>query len=257
MVWATPFDEFKGKVVVVTGASTGIGAAVAKGFAACGARVIVHANASREAGAAVVAEISAAGGDARLVLADLSSAKAARKLIEEALAAEGRIDVLVNNAGTIVGRKRLTEVDDEFADYVMDLNFTSLYAAIRAVVPAMRRQGGGAIINTTSIAARMGGGPGTVSYGAAKGAVASLTRGVARELAVDRIRVNAVAPGLIDTPLHDKLTPPEVIEAMLPTVPMRRMGSPEECVGTYLFLASARLSGYITGQILEISGGMV
>jgi 3-oxoacyl-[acyl-carrier protein] reductase len=139
----------------------------------------------------------------------------------------------------------------------MDLNFTSLYAAIRAVVPAMRRQGGGAIINTTSIAARMGGGPGTVSYGAAKGAVASLTRGVARELAADHIRVNAVAPGLIDTPLHDNLTPPGVIEAMLPGVPMRRMGSPEECVGTYLFLASERLSGYITGQIVEISGGMV
>ncbi|MFY7958682.1 MAG: SDR family NAD(P)-dependent oxidoreductase [Elsteraceae bacterium] len=257
MVWATPFEEFRGKVVLVTGASTGIGAAVAKGFGACGARVIAHANASREAGAAVVAEIVAAGGEARLVQADLSSAKAARKLIEEVLAAEGRIDVLINNAGTIVGRKRLTEVDDAFADYVMDLNFTSLYAAIRAVVPAMRRQGGGVIVNTTSIAARMGGGPGTVSYGAAKGAVASLTRGVARELAVDHIRVNAVAPGLIDTPLHDKLTPPEVIEGMLPSVPMRRMGSPEECVGTYLFLASDRLSGYITGQIVEISGGMV
>lgn len=256
-MWAKPFEEFRDKVVLVTGASTGIGAAVAKGFGTCGARVIVHANASVAAGEAVVAAIIAEGGIARLAQADLSSAKAARRLIEEVLSAEGRIDVLVNNAGTIVGRKRLTEIDDDFADHVMDLNFTSLYAAIRAVVPAMRRQGGGVIINTTSIAARMGGGPGTVSYGAAKGAVASLTRGVARELAADHIRVNAVAPGLIDTPLHDKLTPPEVIEAMLPSVPMRRLGSPEECVGTYLFLASERLSGYITGQIVEISGGMV
>jgi 3-oxoacyl-[acyl-carrier protein] reductase len=256
-MWAKPFEEFRDKVVLVTGASTGIGAAVAKGFGACGARVIVHANASVAAGEAVVAAIIAEGGIARLAQADLSSAKAARRLIEEVLSAEGRIDVLVNNAGTIVGRKRLAEIDDDFADHVMDLNFTSLYAAIRAVVPAMRRQGGGVIINTTSIAARMGGGPGTVSYGAAKGAVASLTRGVARELAADHIRVNAVAPGLIDTPLHDKLTPPEVIEAMLPSVPMRRLGSPEECVGTYLFLASERLSGYITGQIVEISGGMV
>ena len=257
MGWTEPFEEFRDKVVVVTGASTGIGAAVARGFGACKARVIVHANSSVAEGEAVVAQIIAAGGRARLERADLSSAEAARSLIERVVAQDGRIDVLINNAGTIVGRKPTTEVDDAFADYLMDLNFTSLYAAIRAVIPVMKAQGGGAIINTTSIAARMGGGPGTVSYGAAKGAVSSLTRGIAREFAKDRIRVNAVAPGLIDTPLHDKLTPPGVIDAMMPGVPMGRIGSPEECVGTYLFLASERLSGYITGQIVEISGGMV
>jgi 3-oxoacyl-[acyl-carrier protein] reductase len=257
MGWTAPFDEFRDKVALITGASTGIGAAVAAGFAACGARVVVHANASVAAGRAVVEAIQAAGGRARLELADLTTADAARDLVRRVAAADGRLDILVNNAGTIVGRKPTAEIDDAFADHVMDLNFTQLYAACRAVVPIMRAGGGGAIVNTTSIAARMGGGPGTVAYGAAKGAVASLTKGLAKELAVDRIRVNAIAPGLIDTPLHDKLTPPAIIEAMMPGVPMRRMGTPEECVGGYLFLASERLAGYITGQILEISGGMV
>lgn len=257
MNWASAFDEFRDKVVLVTGSSTGIGAAVAAGFASCGARVIVHANASVAAGEAVVAGIVASGGRARLERADLSKPAEARPLIERVAAAESRLDVLINNAGTIVGRRPTAEVDDEFARHVIDLNFTSLYAACRAAIPIMRRQGGGAIVNTTSIAARMGGGPGTVTYGAAKGAVSSVTRGLAREFAFDRIRVNAVAPGIIRTPLHDKLTPPAVIEAMLGGIPMRRMGEADECVGAFLFLASERLAGYVTGQVVEVSGGMV
>jgi len=251
-------DSFRldDKVVIVTGASSGLGVAFAQGFAEAGADLVLGAR-RVEKMADTAALVKQAGRRVHTHQTDVADPDQCQLLVDAAMAEFGRVDVLINNAGTIVSRKPTTEVDDAFADYVMDLNFTSLYAAIRAVIPVMRAQGGGAIINTTSIAARMGGGPGTVSYGAAKGAVASLTRGAAREFAVDHIRVNAVAPGLIDTPLHDKLTPPGVIEGMLPGVPMRRMGSPDECVGTYLFLASERLSGYITGQIVEISGGMV
>ena len=257
MNWTTPFEEFRGKVVLVTGASSGIGAAVAAAFAACGARVTVHANANVAGGEAVVAAIARAGGTARLERADLSKPKEARPLIERVAAAEGRIDVLINNAGTVLKRVPTVEIDDEFARHVVDLNFTSLFDCCRAVIPVMRRQGGGSIINTTSIAARMGGAPGSLSYAAAKGAVSSITRGLGRELAPDRIRVNAVAPGIILTPLHEKLTPPALMAQIQQGIPMGRGGTADECVGAYLFLASERLASYVTGQIVEVSGGMV
>jgi 3-oxoacyl-[acyl-carrier protein] reductase len=120
----------------------------------------------------------------------------------------------------------------------------------------MRRQGeGGAIINLSSIAARHGGGPGSVVYAAAKGFIATATRGWARELAKDRIRVNAVSPGVILTPFHDRYSTPEQLAAMQATIPMDRLGAAEECVGAFLYLASGEMSGYVTGQIIEVNGG--
>jgi 3-oxoacyl-[acyl-carrier protein] reductase len=257
MSWTAPFEEFRGKVVLVTGASSGIGAAVATAFGACGARVVVHAHANVAGGEAVVAAIAGAGGRARLERADLSKPTEARPLIERVAAAEGGIDVLINNAGHVVRRVPTVEIDDEFARHVVDLNFTSLFDCCRAVIPVMRRAGGGAIVNTTSIAARMGGMPGSLSYAGAKGAVSSITKGLGRELAPDRIRVNAVAPGIIRTPLHDKLTTPAMMAKAVEGIPMRREGGADECVGAFLFLASERLASYITGQIVEVSGGMV
>jgi 3-oxoacyl-[acyl-carrier protein] reductase len=256
MSWTAPFDEFRGKVVLVTGASSGIGAAVATAFGACGARVVAHAHANVAGGEAVVAAIAKDGGAARLERADLSKPREARPLIERVAAAEGRIDILINNAGTVLRRVPTVELDDEFARHVVDLNFTSLFDCCRAVIPVMRRQGGGAIVNTTSIAARMGGMPGSLSYAGAKGAVSSITRGLGRELA-PRIRVNAVAPGIIQTPLHDKLTPPPMMAKAVEGIPMRRAGAADECVGAFLFLASERLASYVTGQVVEVSGGMV
>jgi len=247
----------KNTVALVTGASSGIGAAVATAFGACGARVVVHANANLVGAEAVVATIAKAGGQARIERADLSKPAEARPLIERVAAAEGRIDILINNAGTVLRRVPTAELDDEFARHVVDLNFTSLFDCCRAVIPVMRRGGGGAIVNTTSIAARMGGMPGSLSYAGAKGAVSSITRGLGRELAPDRIRVNAVAPGIIQTPLHDKLTPPAMMEKAVEGIPMRRAGAADECVGAFLFLASERLASYVTGQVVEVSGGMV
>jgi 3-oxoacyl-[acyl-carrier protein] reductase len=249
------FDELAGRVVLVTGGSTGIGAAVARGFAACGARVCVHYNASSAAADAVVGDIAAAGGDAFVEAADLSQPGTAGRLVQSVAARAGRLDVLVNNAGTVFARRPTAEIDDAFYRRVIDLNLTAVFEACRAAIPIFRRQKRGTIINTSSLAARMGGGPGTVIYGAAKAGVSTLTRGLSRELAPDGIRVNAVAPGFIHTALHDRFSPPEVIEAFIKSIPLGRAGFAEDLVGTYLFLACESLSGFITGQTIEVNGG--
>lgn len=250
------FDELAGKVVLVTGGSTGIGAAVARAFAACGAVVAVHFNASREQAEAVVADAGGSGGRAFALKADLTRPGSGEALVGEVMQREGRLDVLVNNAGTILGRRATQDVDDAFYRELIDLNLTSVVSTSRAAIPILRRQGSGTIISTTSVAARMGGGPGTVIYAATKAAIATFTRGLARELAPEGLRVNAVAPGVIQTPLHDRFSTPEVMQGFAASIPMRRIGSPEDMAGAYLFLACERLSGYVTGQIIEVNGGM-
>ena len=134
---------------------------------------------------------------------------------------------------------------------------TSVFAPSRQAVPVMRRQGSGAIVNVTSLAARTGGGGGSVVYATAKAAVSTFTRGLARELAPEGIRVNAVAPGIITTPFHERHTSDALMKSMVGAVPMQRPGRPDECVGAVLFLASAAMSSYITGQIVEINGGQL
>jgi 3-oxoacyl-[acyl-carrier protein] reductase len=248
-------EDLRGKVCLVTGASTGIGAAVARALGAHGAAVAVHYHRSRPEAEAVAHAVTAAGSRAILLPADLARPAAASGLVEETVAAFGRLDVLVNNAGGPLGRCAFVETPDALYDAVMDLNFRAVFAACRTAIPHFRRQGAGTIINTTSVAARHGGGPGALVYAAAKAAVSNLTRGLARELAPEGIRVNAVSPGVIQTPLHARLTTPEIMQGYLQAVPMGRAGVPDECVGAYLFLASARLSGYVTGLILEVNGG--
>ena len=189
--------DLKSKVVLVTGASTGIGAATAKGFAANGARVMVHYNASKAEAGAVVAEIIAAGGEAALVQGDISDRSVPARIVADTVKHFGRIDVLINNAGGMLGRKWLGEMDDAHYDRVMDLNVWSVVAFMREVVPLMKAQGGGNIINVSSIAARHGGGGGSVLYASAKGFVSTFTKGMAKELIGANIRVNAVSPGTI------------------------------------------------------------
>ncbi len=250
--------DLKGKVVLITGASTGIGAAAAQAFAAVGAKVAVHYNASREPAQQVVAGIQAAGGQAALVGGDVMVEADIRRIVAETLSAfGGRIDVLVNNAGGMLGRVKIEDYTQEHIQRVMMLNCTQVALFMREVVPVMRRQKSGNIINVTSIAARHGGGGGAILYAGAKGFVSTVTRGWAKELVGDNIRVNAVSPGVITTPFHERYSTADQLKAMQATVPMNRLGSADECAGTFLYLASDAMSGYVTGQIIEVNGGQL
>jgi len=248
-------EDLKDKTALVTGASTGIGAAVAVAFAARGMRVAVHYNSSADAANGVVDTIRAAGGTAFALKADVRDTAAIRECVKQAAAQLGRIDVLVNNAGSLVKRVPIAEFDDALFDEVMHINARSVLAYCREVVPLMRAQGGGNIINVTSVAARTGGGPGAYLYAGSKGFVSTATHGLARELVGDKIRVNAVAPGVIQTPFQDRFSTPAMLENFRAGIPMGRIGVPEECVGAFLYLASEQLSGYVTGQVIEVNGG--
>lgn len=250
-------SDLQGKVVLITGASTGIGAAVARAFGQHGARVAVHYHASEAAAREVASDIQAAGGRADLFRADMMKPGEPRRLVEAVRKQCGRIDVLVNNAGNVFGRKPLAEWSDDEFDAMLQLNVRSVVAMCQAAIGVFRAQGGGNIINVTSIAARNGGGPGVVLYAATKGFVSTLTRGLAKEFAPDRVRVNGVAPGVILTPLHDRHTPAATLEALKATVPMGRLGEASECAGAFLYLASDEASGYVTGQVLEVNGGQL
>jgi 3-oxoacyl-[acyl-carrier protein] reductase len=247
--------DLAGKRVLVTGASTGIGAAAAEAFAAAGCRVVVHFNTSRDAASSVAKKIKDRGGDAHLVQGDVRTSAVARRVVAESAEKLGGIDVLVNNAGGLVKRVPVAEIDDAIFDEIVDLNVRSLVAACAAAVPHMRKAGGGKIINVTSVAARHGGGPGAVLYAGSKGFVSTMTHGLAKELVKDNIRVNAVAPGVIYTPFHERYSSPQMLEGFKATIPMNRIGTADECAGAFLFLASDQMSGYVTGQILEVNGG--
>jgi len=243
--------------VLVTGASSGIGAAIARGFGKAGASVVVHYHATRDGAEAVARDIEATGSRALLARADLRRMDEIDALVETALGEFGRIDVLVNNAGTMFERAPLWETPDERHQALLDLNITPVFALCKRVIPVMLRQGRGSIVNMSSISARRGGGGGSALYGASKAWISSFTRGLAKELAESGIRVNAIAPGLIQTRLHDQYTPPERLQAGVRDIPLGRLGTPEDCVGTVLFLASDAWSSYITGQVIDVNGGQL
>jgi len=248
------FNDLAGKVVLVTGASTGIGAAVARAFGAAGAHVAVHYHASEAAARQVAAAI---GERAVALRADVRRDEEVMALVAATIERFGRLDVLVNNAGDIVQRVTIADSSSAQLDAVLDLNVRSVVTASRAAIAQFRLQGAGNIINTTSVAARHGGGPGAVLYASAKGFVSTFTRGLAKEMAKENIRVNAVAPGVITTPLQSRHTTAAQMEAFKATIPLGRLGIAEECAGTYLYLASDAASGYVTGQILEVNGGQL
>jgi 3-oxoacyl-[acyl-carrier protein] reductase len=247
-------SEFADKVYLVTGASTGIGAAVATALARQGARIAIHYRRSDAEAEKVLAEIAAAGGEGYAIKGDIAARGGADTAVRLTVERFGQLDGLVNNAGALLERRALSDWDDAFVDTMLDLNLRALVTGCRAALPHLRKTRG-AIVNTSSIAARTGGGPGAALYAASKGFVSTLTRGLARELVADGIRVNAVSPGVIDTPLHARYSTAEQLEAMRKSIPMGRLGAPEDCVGAFLWLLSGELSGYVTGQIIEVNGG--
>jgi 3-oxoacyl-[acyl-carrier protein] reductase len=252
--------DLAGKAVLITGASTGIGAALARAFAAQGCLVGLHYNASAAAAAALAAEITAAGGKVQLIQADMSNGAGARSAVDQAVAAFGRLDGLINNAGGMVRRISYELASEADYDEIMDLNARSVLVASSAAIPHLKAaaQGvSGFIINTTSIAARNGAGGGAGLYGSSKAFVSNVTRGMAKELIPFGIRVNAVAPGVIDTPFHERYSTEAQMKTMIASVPQGRAGVAEDCVGAFLFLASAALSGYIIGQVIEVNGGQL
>jgi 3-oxoacyl-[acyl-carrier protein] reductase len=247
--------DLKDKVVLITGASTGIGAAAALAFAREGCKLVVHYNASKDAAEGVARDIKAAGAPVLLAGGDVMQEADVKRIVAETMAAYGRIDVLVNNAGGMLGRIKIEDYTVEHIDRVLALNVTQVALFMREVVPVMRKQKAGNIINVTSIAARNGGGGGAVLYAGAKGFVSTVTRGWAKEVVGDNIRVNAVSPGVIITPFHERYSNAEQLKAMQATVPMNRLGTAEECAGTFVYLASDAMSGYVTGQVIEVNGG--
>lgn len=255
--WASAFGELKGRRVLITGGSTGIGAAVAEALGSCGASVALHYNASRDAARKVCGAIEGAGAKAVTIKADLSEPDGVEGLVTDAIDGLGGLDVVINNAGSIIGRIPTLELDAATYRRIIDLNLNAVFLTCQAALGHFRAQGQGAIINTTSLAARNGGGPGTVAYATAKAGVSTMTRGLAKEFAPLGIRINAVAPGFIRTPLHEQHTKSETMAEFEKSIPMGRLGDPADCVGTFLFLACESLSGYITGQTIEVNGGIL
>jgi 3-oxoacyl-[acyl-carrier protein] reductase len=241
-----------GQVAVVTGASRGIGRAVAIALAAAGAQVVVNYARSSSAADEVVAVIEAAGGSAIALQADVSMTDQVDALINGTMEKFGRIDILVNNAG-ITRDTLLLRMKLEDWQAVIDLNLTGVFLCTRAVAKIMLKQRSGRIINIASVAGQMGN-PGQANYSAAKAGVIGFTKTVAKEIASRGVTVNAVAPGFIETDMTGDLPNPQDI---LKFIPLGRFGQPEDIAGMVKFLAADPAAAYITGQVFNVDGGMV
>jgi 3-oxoacyl-[acyl-carrier protein] reductase len=251
-------DSFRltDQAALVTGASSGIGAATAEVLAERGARVALGYHRNKKGADETVARIREGGGTAVAIQADVRVAAEIRRLVDEAVAAVGPLDVLVNNAGSLVERQKLADVTAERWDDIYALNVRSVLLVSQAVVPSMIARGRGTIINVGSIAGHHGGGPGAGAYASAKAAVMAYTKAMARELAPQGIRVNGVAPGVIDTPFHEMFSTPEMLKTFAASIPLGRIGTATECATVIAFLASPAAS-FIVGEMIEINGGQL
>ena len=249
--------DLRGKTAIVTGGTKGIGGAIAEALLREGVTVCIAARHIHGADLAFENLRREGIGHAFIFPCDVRDYDQVKALVDYTVRQLAGLDILINNAGGLVRRVPIADLDDAFFDQVMDLNVRSLVAACSAAIPRMREGGHGNIINVTSIAARHGGGSGAVLYASAKGFVSTFTRGLAKEVVKDGIRVNAVSPGVITTPFHERYSTPQMLESFKSTIPMGRLGTADECVGAFLYLASDALSGYVTGQILEVNGGQL
>mgnify|MGYP001793303765 CR=1 FL=1 len=244
-------QSLREQVAVVTGASRGIGRAIAQEFAKLGATVVVNYASSSKAAEELVSDITAAGGNAIALQADVSKEEEVDNLVKNVLEKFNKIDILVNNAG-ITRDTLLLRMKPEDWQAVINLNLTGVYLCTRAVSKGMLKKRSGRIINIASVAGQMGN-PGQAYYSAAKAGVIGLTKTLAKEFASRGITVNAVSPGFIDTDMTSEIQSEEILKA----IPLGRYGKPEEIAGMVRFLAADNAAAYITGQTFNVDGGMV
>ncbi|MEM7720250.1 MAG: glucose 1-dehydrogenase [Pseudomonadota bacterium] len=244
--------KLAGQSAIVTGGGRDIGLAVAKKLASEGASVAINYFSSGAGADSAVAEIAGNGGKAFALQGDLTKQADVDALVAKTAAEFGGVHVLVNNAGGLVERKKIADMSDDLWTTVMDVNLTSTFRMTRAVLQHMTS---GAIVNLASQAARDGGGPGAVAYATSKGAVMTMTRGLAKELGPD-IRVNALCPGMIDTDFHNVHTPDAGRRGFEAAAPMKRQGTVEDTANLVLFLACDE-SAFVTGTNIDINGGML
>ncbi len=242
----------KGKTAIVTGGGRDIGRACVMRLAQEGASVAINYHSSSAGADSAVEEIKAMGGSAFAMQGDLTNEADVTALVDRAASELGGVDILVNNAGGLVARKRIEEMDLAHWNTVMDLNLTSVFLMVKASLAHMTS---GAIINIASQAGRDGGGPGAVVYATSKGAVMTMTRGLAKELGPD-IRVNGICPGMIDTDFHNVFTKDEVRKNVANATPLKREGAPMDVANLVNYLASDQ-SAFITGTNMDINGGLV
>lgn len=245
--------DFSNKVALVTGSSSGIGAAIARELAGGGAKVAVHYRGNADGARAVMTQIVEMGGVCNIYQADVSDAGQAASLVKQVQADLGGLDILVNNAGTTRDTLLMTMKEDDW-DVVINTNLRSVYAVTKAAIRGMIKQKSGRIINITSVVG-ISGQAGQANYAASKAGIIGFTKSLAREVASRNITVNAVAPGFIPTSLTDVLSE-EQKASILANTPVGRMGTPEEVAWAVAFLASER-SGFITGHVLTVDGGLV
>ena len=244
--------DLKGKTAIVTGGGRDIGRACVMRLAEAGAQVAINYHSSSEGADSAVKEIVAAGGQAFAMQGDMTKPADVQAFVDRAVAEYGKIDIVMPITGGIIARKTIAEMTLEHWQAVMDLNATSAFLLIKAALPHIPE--GGAIVNMSSQAGRDGGGGGAVAYGASKGAVLTMTRGMAKELG-PKIRVNALCPGMIDTDFHNIFTKPEVRKHVAGITPLKREGTSEDVANLAVYLASDQ-AAFITGACIDINGGL-
>lgn len=250
----TPADELQGRTALVTGGSGDIGSAIVRALARRGANVAIHYHSNKKRAQQLSNEIKKLGVSSIIVGANLAQKAEIKQIVKESRAL-GPIDILINNAGTPIRRVPWLELDSDFLDEVFDLNFRAPLHLSQQVAPEMMKRGQGVIINILSTAAHIGGTDTVLAYGAAKGALFTLTKGLARPLAPHGIRVLAVSPGTIDTGIQRNLTPPDIMEQLLSNNPLGRAGRPEEIGEIVAFLATSHAS-FVVGETIEVNGGV-